>query len=197
MADEHRGLGLALGLLLTACGSGKAEVNIGKKDAFKELDEPTSWDAGGTQLDGPNDLSGKVYARRVEDHKGHGKSQTATYPGFRMFADGSSRVFLEVYGHVDVQEAKEDGVMKFRFQGVKVPERVNRLPLPTNHFETPVSRVHVEQDGADALLVIALHYDVKGKPRLKRSEGGTVLSVDFPPYRLSEHHDKRLGNKSR
>ncbi len=198
MADMHRVLGLALGLLLTACGSGKAEVKVGTKDgAFKELDEPTTWDNEGTQLDGPNDLSGKVYARRVEGHKGQAQHNTATYPGFRMFADGSSRVFLEVFGRVDVQEAKEDGVMKFRFQGVNVPERVNRLPLPTNHFETPVARVHVEQDGADAVLVIALHYKVEGKPRLKRTDGGTVLSVDFPPYRLSEHHDKRLGNKSR
>jgi len=198
MAYMHRVVGVALGLLLTACGSGKARVKVSSEpDPFKKLDDQASWQEGGTQLDGPNDLSGKVYARRVEDHKGKASTRTATYPGFRMFADGSSRVFLEVYGHVDVQESTEDGVMKFRFRGVNVPERVNRLPLPTNHFETPVSRVHVEREGEDAILVIALHYAVEGKPRLKRSEGGTVLSVDFPPYRLSEHHDKRLGNKAR
>ncbi|MEM1030426.1 MAG: hypothetical protein AAGN82_08755 [Myxococcota bacterium] len=185
-------LGVAVAIV-GGCGSARVNVSVGKQNQ----EEPSRWDQEGTELDGPNDLDGKAFARRVEEEKDDGTRPVATYPGFRMFADGSSRVFVEVHGRADVQEAEQDGLMKFRFQGVDVPERVNRLPLPTDHFETPVARVHVERQGADAVLVIALHYEVEGKPRLKRSDGGTVLSVDFPPYRLSEHHDKRLGARSR
>jgi hypothetical protein len=106
---------------------------------------------------------------------------TATYPGFQVFEDGTSRVFIEIAGgSVAVKEMHHEGVFRYRFEGVRVPERVNRLPLPTVHFETPVSLVEIAQIGSDAELIIHMRHRSQPNARLERSASGTVLSVDFP-----------------
>src|SRR4051794_37036879 len=49
-------------------------------------------------------------ARRPKDRlvQRDGEHLAATFPGFRMLADGGSRVFLQVNGKVEVTESKAD-----------------------------------------------------------------------------------------
>jgi hypothetical protein len=121
-------------------------------------------------------------AREIEASGSWRGPPTATYPGFQVFEDGSSRVFLEVAGgQVAVKESYgQGGIYRYRFEGVQVPERVNRLALPTVHFETPVSLVELAQVGRDAELIIHVREPTRPHPRVKRNDAGTVLSVDFP-----------------
>ncbi len=130
------------------------------------------------QLAAPAEAPSK--GRKVEGHRASGEP-TATLPGFRMFRDGTSRVFVEVNADVPVKETRAAGVLTYRFQGVRVPERVNRLDLPTQYFPTPVNRVRLVKVDDDAELIIELRSDSQPKTRLRKDQAGTVLSVDFPP----------------
>lgn len=174
-------LGMVLALSLTAVGC-KSSVSVNVNDAPNTNDAER--DPGETEAatDDPGDLEGR--GRLVEGHASSG-TPTATLPGFKMFEDGTSRVFLEVSADVPVSEAKTNNelLLTYRFAGVRVPERVNRLPIPTTHFKTPVALVQVLQAGDAAELRITLRQNTEPKTRLKRSPGGTVLSVDFPKWR--------------
>ncbi len=66
-----------------------------------------------------------------------GEVPVATLPGFRMFRDGTSRVFVEVSADVPVKETRAEGVLTYRLVGVQVPKRVNLMDLPTQYFPTP------------------------------------------------------------
>ncbi len=161
-----------LTLGLSAC---KSSVSVNVNDAPTER-EPSSDEA----TDDPGaDLE---QGRLVE---GHNRSTVpiATLPGFTMNEDGTSRVFLEVSADVPVSEQKNQLMLAYRFAGVSVPERVNRLAIPTTHFNTPVASVQVLQIDGAAELRIMLRQDTEPRTRLKRSPGGTVLSVDFPRWR--------------
>jgi len=129
-------------------------------------------------LDEPAEAPSK--GRKVEAHKAS-REAMATLPGFRVFRDGTSRVFLEVSADVPVKETRAAGVLTYRFVGVRVPEKVNRLDLPTQYFRTPVSRVRLVKVDNDAELIIELRSETKPKIRLRKDAAGTVLSVDFPP----------------
>ncbi len=120
--------------------------------------------------------------RLVEGHDG-GDRPLATLPGFRQFDDGTSRVFIELSGAVDIKERQSPSLLVYRFEGVHVPERVNTLSLPTMHFSTPVQLVEVREVNGAAELMVHLRQPVKPKAHLKRTDGGTVLSLDFPKYR--------------
>lgn len=165
-----------MGLVLagTAC-KGSASVSVNVNDA------PSENVAGeGNATDDPGEATPR--GRSVEGHS-HNAVPTATLPGFTMNEDGTSRVFLEVSADVPVSESKNQLMLAYRFAGVTVPERVNRLPIPTTHFETPVASVQVLQIDGAAELRIVLRQDTEPTTRLKRSPGGTVLSVDFPRWR--------------
>jgi hypothetical protein len=141
----------------------------------------------GSGSDDPVDPAAKERARgrSVEGHS-HNGVPIVTLPGFEMYDDGSSRVFLEVSENVSVSEWKQPHLLTYRFEGVYVPERVNRLPIPTQHFDTPVGLVRVVQVLGGAELRVYLRQTTEPKTRLKRSDGGTVLSVDFPRLRPGE-----------
>jgi hypothetical protein len=106
----------------------------------------------------------------------------ATLPGFRMFRDGSSRVFVEVLGRVPVTEEKAERRVVIHLRGVQVPEKVNKMDLPTTHFSTPVGRIHLLQVGDDADLVIDLRAAATSRVNVNQTETGTVVSVDFPRF---------------
>ncbi len=166
-------LSLSLVLALTGWGC-KASFSVNVNDAENE---PSDSEVG---TDDPGDAEGR--GRSIESHSSDA-TPTVTLPGFRMFEDGTSRVFMEVSADVPVSESKNHWQLSYRFAGVRVPERVNRLPIPTTHFKSPVSLVQVLQVGDDAELRITLRQDTKPRTRLKRGNGGTVLSVDFPKWR--------------
>lgn len=135
-------------------------------------DDSPETDTEGFALDG----------RPAEPHAlGAGVGSFATLPGFHMFRDGRSRVFIEMGGDVAVDEGQAQGQLVYRLRGVKVPEKVNLFDLPTTHFNTPVSLVRLLQTGDDAQLVIELRRPARHKTHVQKASAGTVLSVDFPP----------------
>ncbi|MBM4360722.1 MAG: hypothetical protein FJ096_21660 [Deltaproteobacteria bacterium] len=111
-----------------------------------------------------------------------------TLPGFKMLPSGRSRVFVEVTGRVEVSEDDEGRVLKLHLRGVGVPEKVNRLPLVTSHFESAVERVRVLPIGDGADVVIELRAKVEHWTKLKPSRVGTRLTVDFgkPPEKRAD-----------
>ena len=174
---------LLLGGALCACGSASGKIEAGGQGAKAQAtfdDGPNKWEDNDAQPEGGGGEN--TGGRAVEGHAWDSEHATATLPGFREFEDGTSRVFIEVSGHVEVKEAREPGVLRYRFDGVRVPARVNQMSLPTLHFSTPVTLVQVQQVGDAAELVINLRQQVEPKVHLKRTDGGTVLSVDFPKY---------------
>jgi hypothetical protein len=176
---------LLLGGLLAGC-SGKVEAKAGNEglDASAKFgdDHDVKWDgdddAGGAQGGSQSDAKGRL----VEGHAWDTRP-LATLPGFRQFDDGSSRVFLELTGEVDVKERPSERLLVYRFEGVGVPERVNTLTLPTSHFQTPVTLVSVKRVDGAAELHVHLRQPVKPSAHLKRTPAGTVLSLDFPVYK--------------
>lgn len=163
---------------LTGC---KAEAEVKTSADLDLAPSPDLEDEPAPRWEEAEPSTGPRAARALESPARWDGPPTATYPGFRVFDDGTSRVFIEIAGgDVSVEESAKNGVFRYRFRGVRVPERVNRLPLPTGHFETPVSLVEVAQIGDDAELVIHLRYRSRPHARLEQSASGTVLSVDFP-----------------
>jgi len=104
----------------------------------------------------------------------------ATYPGFKMLADGTSRVFVEVSRKVDITEHKAQGRVVYRLKGVSVPIRTNRLALLTGFFASPIGRIQLVAEGDDMDLVIDLRAPSTPQHKIIESEGGIVLQVDFP-----------------
>jgi hypothetical protein len=132
--------------------------------------------------------------RHAEEHPIHAGDRFVTLPGFRMFRDGSSRVFVEIGGDVAVDEARGDGQLVYTLRQVRVPDKVNLFDLPTTYFRTPVSRVRLVQLEGDAQLIIELRQAAHSKMHLQKSSAGTVLSVDFPA--VAESNDDGAGAKS-
>ncbi|UQA55115.1 AMIN domain-containing protein [Polyangium aurulentum] len=104
----------------------------------------------------------------------------ATFPGFRILEDGSTRVYVEISDRVPVAEHKAEGRIAYRIQGAAVPTRNNLRALDTQFFDTPVARVQLVEDEEDVDLVIELKQPAQPSHRLVDSEGGVVLQVDFP-----------------
>lgn len=184
-----------------ACGgsanlSASAKVNDEGVDAnaqYGEGEDGDDWagdDETGRRGKGPREKKG----RDVEDHAWEHQpmGMKATLPGFEVFRDGTSRVFLEVSGNVAVKETETDSLLTYRFQGVRVPERVNTLSLPTQHFSTPVSLVELRSADGDAELVVHLREKARPKVHLKRTEMGTVLSLDFPRWQAPRREERQV-----
>jgi hypothetical protein len=112
--------------------------------------------------------------------------RTATYPGFHVVTDDkrTSIVLVEVSRDVEVKEQKAEGRLVYVLGDTKVPEKTNRLPLVTHPFGTAVSRVHLEQAGEDAMLVIETRAPVTASHRVVPTDNGVNLEVTIvgPPW---------------
>lgn len=106
---------------------------------------------------------------------------TATFPGYRVLDEErkQSVVMVEVSRDVSVSEQKAEGRLVYVLSGTNVPEKVNRLPLVADHFGTAVSRIHLEQAGADAHLVIELRSAVSHSHRVVQTDNGMNLEVSI------------------
>lgn len=104
----------------------------------------------------------------------------ASYPGFRMLDGGASRVLVTVSQKVAVTETKAEGRLTYRFAGVSVPTRTNRLPLLTAFFSTPVSRATLVEHEGYVDLVIELRAQTTAAFRTIDTDKGMELQVDFP-----------------
>lgn len=105
----------------------------------------------------------------------------ATLPTFEVLADGRSLVTVQVSGTTTATEQKAEGRLVYALKGVQVPARVNRMPLPTQNFETRVSQVQLEQTPDGANLVIDLREPTAdAQHTVSDLEGGTMLAVTIP-----------------
>jgi len=157
---------LGLGLF-SGCGSPQAKTS-------DDLKSDISDDEGG--------WSGKGQAGVVPKTTGDPSGPSVVnYPSFEVLRDGSSVVSVQIRGPVQVSEQKAEGRVIYVLNGVAVPERVNRLPMLTQHFPTQVTSVTVEQTtGAGANLVIDLREKSTSTFKLVKNEAGTMLTIVLP-----------------
>lgn len=120
-------------------------------------------------------------ARRPAGKRPPSTGPIATFPGFVVLEDGTSRVFVELTGSVPVELQATPKLVTLRLAGARVVARNNRNALVTTHFRSPVERARLlpTKDGLD--LVIDLRADAKPTYRVLTGEGGrATLQVDFP-----------------
>ncbi len=179
--------GASIALLLACSGAGtngkvgaSAELNANESGVSASLD----LGAGGKAEPGAGwEDSADNLGADDGDVDGGTPSATmpiATLPGFRMLKNGRSRVFVEISGKISVTESSDPGIVRYVLKGVRVPERVNRMWLPTDHFLTPVKRARLVRISEGAELIIELRHQVVSKARLRNAPYGVILSVDFP-----------------
>jgi hypothetical protein len=99
----------------------------------------------------------------------------ATYPGFRMASDGTSRVWLRVTRSADVQVRRAAGQVTYVLGGVHVGVRNNTNALVTTHFNTPLARARLVPDRAGALLVLELRETVEPTHKVSTGPHGMML----------------------
>lgn len=102
------------------------------------------------------------------------------YPGFDVLPDGRSVITVQVRGPFQVGEQRAEGRIIYVLTGVAVPERVNRLPMLTQHFPTQVSSVTVEQTLAGANLIIDLREQSSSTFKVTQNEAGNLLTIVLP-----------------
>ncbi len=106
---------------------------------------------------------------------------TVTFPGFEVMPDGKSVITVQVRGPVTVSEQKAEGRLIYVMSGVSVPEKVNRLPLLTQHFPTQVTSITMEQAAGGAQLTVDLREPAKATHRVSEREGGgSILTITLP-----------------
>jgi hypothetical protein len=105
----------------------------------------------------------------------------ATYPGFHMVGDGTSKVWVSVTRPVDVQVRRAGSQVTFVLSGVDVGVRNNTNPLVTTHFNTPLERARLVRDRAGALLVLELREAAEPAHKISKGPYGTmVLEIALP-----------------
>jgi hypothetical protein len=105
----------------------------------------------------------------------------ATYPGFRMLADGSSQLWLTLSRSVDVSMRREKNRVIYVLPGVNVGVRNNTNPLVTTHFATPLERAALKPGRKAAELVLELRENVQPAHQSVAGPRGTMtLLVTLP-----------------
>jgi hypothetical protein len=169
-----------------SAGGKSSTIDVTDKDSAKL---PESRSASSTASKSARRSTDKA-GENTAPSKPAGPVVVVTMPGFHVFSDGSSRVYVRVSGRAKIVEKKDEGKLRYHLRGVTVPERVNRMALPTGHFGTPVAKAFVAQVEGGADLVIVLRETVKGVVRLKKRGRGLILSVDFPKQRKKAEQEK-------
>jgi hypothetical protein len=112
------------------------------------------------------------------------KSETKpliTWPGFQMRQDGTSRVFIQSTTALTPQPSAAPQRFSVYLPGAKVAGNTNKLPLETRFFNTPVSRVNIEQQRDGVTLVLDLRADVSPVVSSERGPTGYYfLYIDLP-----------------
>lgn len=137
----------------------------------------------------PVKIASKYTSKKISKTKKRGAKQPemippgssiAGVPAFRVLEDGSSRVFLRISGKPSISERKAPGQLAVILPGVYVPSRIEQLPLDTSFFATPVSKVRLVGEGANAMLSIELKRPSEPTLRVENQSDGIVILIDFP-----------------
>lgn len=104
-----------------------------------------------------------------------------TWPGFQMRQDGTSRVFIQSTTALTPQPSSAAQRFSVYLPGAKIAGNTNKLPLETRFFNTPVSRVNIEQQRDGVTLVLDLRADVSPVVSSERGPTGYYfLYIDLP-----------------
>lgn len=104
----------------------------------------------------------------------------ATFPGFEQLPDGGSRFFVHVSQNVAVEERKAQGSVSYVLRGAHLRVHNDSNALVTVHFNTPVFRARLTQQGNDLLFVLELRSAATPTFKIGESTDKTAtLQVDF------------------
>jgi hypothetical protein len=104
-----------------------------------------------------------------------------TWPGFQMRQDGTSRVFIQSTTALTPQPSAAGPRFSVYLPGAKVAGNTNKLPLETRFFNTPVSRVNIEQQRDGVTLVLDLRAEISPVVSSERGPTGYYfLYIDLP-----------------
>jgi hypothetical protein len=104
-----------------------------------------------------------------------------TWPGFQMRPDGTSRVFIQSTTALSPQPSAAGPKFSVHLPGAKIAGNTNKLPLETRFFNTPVSRVNIEQQRDGVTLVLDLRAEVSPVVSSERGPTGYYfLYIDLP-----------------
>lgn len=124
---------------------------------------------------------------RGSNEGGHAKATgtpsgppVVSMPAFEVLDDGRAVVNVQVRGPFQISEQKAEGRIVYFLSGVVVSERVNRLPLLTQHFPTQVVSVTVEQAPGGANLIIDLREPSTATFKVDQNEAGNLLTIVLP-----------------
>ncbi|MFO0552082.1 MAG: hypothetical protein U0271_27090 [Polyangiaceae bacterium] len=104
----------------------------------------------------------------------------ANYPAFEVLDDGRSVITIQVRGLADITEQKAEGRIIYSLAGVEVSDRVNRLPLLTQHFPTQVTSVVLEPTTGGANLIIDLREPSSATFSVVKNEAGSLVTITLP-----------------
>lgn len=150
---------------------------------------PKAAPAPKTPAAAPAKIASKYSSKKISKTKKRGAKQAeiippgsavAGVPAFRVLEDGSSRVFLKISGKASISERKAPGQLGVILAGVYVPSRIEQLPLDTSFFATPVSKVRLMGEGANAMLSIEMKQPSEPMLRVENQSDGIVVLIDFP-----------------
>lgn len=106
---------------------------------------------------------------------------TITWPGFQMRPDGSSRVFVQSTTPLEPQPSAAPGKYTVYLPGARIAGGVNRLPLETRFFNTPVSKVSLTVDARGATVVLEMRADVAPNVTSERDNTGYYFTyIELP-----------------
>jgi hypothetical protein len=107
-----------------------------------------------------------------------------TFSGFQTFPDGTSRLFVRLTGKPELTRDTAQSTVTYLLKQTFVGIRNNKNPLDLRHFQSPLLRAQLVEQGADVLLVLRLRHnakDVRLQHRFsKRNDGSYSLQIDLP-----------------
>jgi hypothetical protein len=131
---------------------------------------PAGTTGGYSWRDKPRRKRKKKAAPRIDPDK-----PLATYPGFALQPDGTSKIWLSVNKKVPVEVRKAAGRIVFVLRQVQIGVRNNSNPLVTTHFPTAVASARLVPSKVGAELVVELRDRVQPSHRVTDGPSGSML----------------------
>lgn len=105
----------------------------------------------------------------------------ATWPGFQIRPDGSSRFFVQVTTPVETRLSADGEEVSVTLQNATVHLWNNHRPLVTRFFNTPVNVARLVRRGRHAVLRLNLRSSVTPTVTTEQADNGYYyVYVDFP-----------------
>ncbi|QQR89233.1 MAG: hypothetical protein IPJ88_13605 [Myxococcales bacterium] len=112
-----------------------------------------------------------------------GRPVKATWPGFQMRKDGSSRLFLQLTGPTDTNLLQTNAGFDVHIKSAKIQGKNTRRKLDTRFFDTPMVEARLVKKKNDLYLKVIEREKVMPKLSTElNKEGYYYLYLDFPKF---------------